>query len=93
MAGSVAPDSRTVELTTDGGKTFQHLGEIPWGRPTTEAELLGPCVVILGSFHRWPHKMVVAVLLDQELKEIYLQTNRNLSPIIFGGVDILCADG
>ena len=50
MAGSILPDSQTVELTTDGGQTFQNLSEIPWGSPT-EPELLGPCVVILGSFH------------------------------------------
>ena len=31
MAGSIRPDSRTVELTRDGGKTFEHLGTIPWG--------------------------------------------------------------
>ena len=30
MAGSIRPDSRTVELTIDGGKTFKHLGTIPW---------------------------------------------------------------
>ena len=30
MAGSIRPDSRTVELTRDGGKTFEHLGTIPW---------------------------------------------------------------
>ena len=51
MAGSVAPESRIVERTTDGGQTFEHLGDIPWGRPT-EPEIIGPCVVILGSFHR-----------------------------------------
>ena len=50
MAGSVVPDSQTVELTTDGGQTFQHLAEIPWGQPT-EPELFGPCTVILGSYH------------------------------------------
>ena len=32
MAGSINPDSRTVELSTDGGQTFQDLGDIPWGR-------------------------------------------------------------
>ena len=53
MAGSVAPDSRTVEQSTDGGQTFEHLGDIPWGRPT-EPEMTGPCVVILGSFHILP---------------------------------------
>ena len=47
MAGSVAPDSRIVELTTDGGKTFEHLADIPWGRPSEE-EIAGPCAVILG---------------------------------------------
>ena len=31
MAGSVRPDARTVELTRDGGKTFEHLAVIPWG--------------------------------------------------------------
>ena len=31
MAGSIAPDARTVELTRDGGKTFEHLAVIPWG--------------------------------------------------------------
>ena len=30
MAGSIAPDARTVELTRDGGKTFEHLAVIPW---------------------------------------------------------------
>ena len=79
MAGSVRPDSRTVELTTDGGKTFQHLGDIPWGQNTTEPELRGPCVVILGSFHRWPHKMMMG-------GSIYVFTDkRNISPIIFKG--------
>ena len=52
MAGSAYPDSQTVEITRDEGKTFEHLAEIPWGRPT-EPEIIGPCVVILGSFHRW----------------------------------------
>ena len=47
MAGSVAPDSRIVELTTDGGQTFEHLADIPWGRPSEE-EIAGPCAVILG---------------------------------------------
>ena len=32
MAGSINPESRTVELSTDGGLTFQDLGDIPWGR-------------------------------------------------------------
>ena len=31
MAGSIAPDARTVELTRDDGKTFEHLAVIPWG--------------------------------------------------------------
>ena len=31
MAGSIRPDARTVELTRDGGKTFEHLAVIPWG--------------------------------------------------------------
>ena len=46
MAGSIRPDARTVELTRDGGKTFEHLGIIPWGS-STEDEIAGPCAVIL----------------------------------------------
>ena len=50
IAGGLRPDSQTVEMTTDGGQTFEHLADIPWGRPTYD-ERIGPCVVILGSFH------------------------------------------
>ena len=48
MAGSIYPESRVVELTTDGGKNWVHLASIPWGRPT-ELEITSPCVVILGT--------------------------------------------
>lgn len=47
MAGSIYPDSRTVEITTDGGKNWEHIANITWGRPT-ELEITSPCVVILG---------------------------------------------
>lgn len=46
MAGSISPPSRTVEISTDGGVSFQNLTDIPWGEPT-EPETAGPCVVIL----------------------------------------------
>ena len=65
MAGSVAPESRIVERTTDGGQTFEHLGDIPWGRPT-EDEIAGPCAVILGSFRR----LVLPLQMNQEQQEI-----------------------
>ena len=51
MAGSVRPDSRIVERSTDGGKTFEHIASLPHGRNLTEDELVAPCVVILGKFH------------------------------------------
>ena len=51
MAGSIKPDTRVVELTTDDGVTWQHLAHIPWGDPANDLELLGPCVVILGRIH------------------------------------------
>ena len=31
-AGGIRPDSRIVELSSDGGQTFQHLAEIHWVR-------------------------------------------------------------
>ena len=46
MAGSISPPTRTVEMSTDGGVSFQSLADIPWGAPT-EPETAGPCVVIL----------------------------------------------
>ena len=46
MAGSIDPESRIVELSTDGGQTFEHLENITWGTPS-EDENAGPCVVIL----------------------------------------------
>ena len=64
MAGSAYPDSQTVEITRDEGKTFEHLAEIPWGRPT-EPEIIGPCVVILGIFHKCTHEMVGEVLSQE----------------------------
>lgn len=51
MAGSIKPDTRVVELTTDDGITWEHLAHIPWGDPTNDLELLGPCIVILGRIH------------------------------------------
>lgn len=48
MAGSIYPDSRVVELTADGGINWEHLAQIPWGRPN-ELEITSPCVVILDN--------------------------------------------
>ena len=48
MAGSIYPESRVVELTADGGINWEHLAQIPWGRPS-ELEITSPCVVILGT--------------------------------------------
>ena len=47
MAGSVSPASKTVELSSDGGVSFQYLADIPWGSHPDEKETKGPCVVIL----------------------------------------------
>ena len=48
LSGSIRPESRIVELSTDGGQSFQHLAGIHWGRPN-ETESSGPCTVILDS--------------------------------------------
>ena len=39
MAGSLVPASKAVELSTDGGQTFEHLAGIPWVRLHIHSQL------------------------------------------------------